>query len=266
MPAMGQTGHGEDGFTLIELLVAMTVSLVVLFAVLQSFDLFTSNAAHQTRLTDANDQVRRTMDGTVRDLRGASQIVRADPADLVYTVPETAGVRTERICVQSGDLYGSTVTAAAVTIPTGPCSGGTRLAQLRSTASTAFTYDGAASSTTPALVKNVGLTLSLEATTGAKVGNSTLRASAARRSAGTLPITPGDIDPTCNSQGALLSLGVGLAGLGPLTVRYTNTAGVSLGTPTGTSLQISAGITIVVATVTDALGATTTVQRDVQCD
>lgn len=67
---MLQTARQEDGFTLVELLVAMSISLIVLFATLQSLDLFSSNAASQTRVTDANDQARMTMDRIVRDLAG----------------------------------------------------------------------------------------------------------------------------------------------------------------------------------------------------
>ena len=45
--------QGEDGFTLIELLVVMVISMVVIFATLQTLDGFTSNTARQTRLVDA---------------------------------------------------------------------------------------------------------------------------------------------------------------------------------------------------------------------
>ena len=257
----------EDGFTLVELIVAMGISLIVLLATLLTFDAFTRNAAHQTRVTDASDQVRRTMDHTVADLRGASVILRASASDLVYAVPVATGARIQRLCVESGDLYSSaTVTASAPAAPTTACSSGDKLLSLRSTTSTAFTYDGASSSASPALVKNVGLTLSLDATSAGKSGSSTLVASAARRSANTLPITDGDLDATCNTGGAMLSLGVTLPEFGPLTVTYANTGGISLGTPSGNTLQIPEGITTVVATVTNALGITKTISKDVECD
>ena len=57
-----------------------------------------------------------------------------------------------------------------------------------------------------------------------------------------------------------------LAGLGPLTVTYANDGGISLGTPTGTTLQIPEGITHVVATITNAVGATNIVRKDVECN
>lgn len=259
--------RSEDGFTLVEILVGMTISLIVLLATFKSLDMFTRNAAQQTRATDANEQVRTTMDRTVRDLRGASVIVRATATDLVYAVPDPAGARVERLCVMSGELYGSSsVTAGAPTAPAAACSSGTKLASLRSTSATAFTYDGAASSATPALVKNIGLTFSLDASLGSRTSSSTLQASAARRSAGTLPITDSDLNTTCNGNQPILSLSAVLPGVSGLTVTYASDGGVALGSATGTTpVQISAGVTVVVATVTDALGVTNTIQRDVSC-
>ncbi|MBA3748258.1 MAG: prepilin-type N-terminal cleavage/methylation domain-containing protein [Solirubrobacterales bacterium] len=263
--------HRDEGFTLVELLVGITVSMIVLLATLTSLDMFSSNAAQQTRITDANDQVRFVMDSTVTDLRGASVILNAGATDLAYSVPASSTTsRVERLCVASDQLYGSsTVVTGAPTAPTAACSTGTKIATLKTTANTAFTYDGASASATPALVKNVGLTFSLDASQAGRTAISTLRASAARRSAGTLPVGPGDIVPVCNASGALLTLSVSAAdaaSLGPLTVTYATSGGVSLGTTTGTSLQIAAGITSVVATVTNALGATNTISKDVECD
>lgn len=270
MTAPGPTRlSGEEGFTLVELLVTISIGLVVLFATLYGLDQFTSSAAHQTKVTDANDQVRSTMDRTVLDLRGSSVILWAGSTDLVYAVPvSSSATRIRRLCIASGDLYGSTTAGPAAPTggaPAAACSSTTKLANLRSTQTT-FTYDGASSSTTPQQVKNVGLTFSLDVPRGTSTASSTLKASAARRSAGTLPITDDDLDATCNSAGALLSLGVSLPGFGPLTVTYANSGGISLGTPTGTSLQIPRGITSVVATVTNALGVTNTIKKDIQCD
>lgn len=269
MAAITERGHGEDGFTLFELLFAMTFSIVVLLATLNSFDLFASSAAQQTRQTDANEQVRATMDDTVRDLRGASGILKASASDLVYTIPETSGTRVERLCVDSGELFGTTSTTSTPVVPAAACSAGSKLATLRSTTNTAFTYDGAAAVATSALstIKNVGLTFSLDATSGGRPGSSTLKASAARRSSGTLPITDADIDADCNTNGtAFLSLSASLPDYGALTVTYANTGGISLGTPSGNTLTIPAGVTTVVATVTDALGVTNTISKDIQCD
>jgi type II secretory pathway pseudopilin PulG len=265
---------GEDGFTLVELLVALTLSMIVLFATLTSLDLFSTSAATQTRATDANAQVRATMDRVVDDMRGASSLLRATSSDLVYTVPvDATHTRIERLCVASGYLYRSfTPMATVVAAPVAACSTGTKVGTLKSTTNTAFSYDGASSAATPAAVKNVGLTFSLDASAGNTTATSTLQASAARRAAGTLPLPEGDggggpIDTVCNASGALLSLSTTVTDRYPLaTVTYANDGGISLGTPTGGTLQIPEGITTVVATITDAAGATKTIRKGVECN
>lgn len=207
------------------------------------------------------------MDDTVRDLRGASLILKAGATDLAYAVPvSSGGTRVERLCVLSDRLYGSsTPDDATPTAPTGACSG-TKLATLKSTASTAFSYDGASSSATPALVRNVGLTFSLDATQGDKAAISTLRASAARRSAGTLPVTGGDVEPVCNANGALLTLSADIPSLGAVSVTYTDGAGNAVGTVAAGGVQISSEVTFVIATITDATGLTNMIEKKIQCD
>jgi prepilin-type N-terminal cleavage/methylation domain-containing protein len=267
MPTQTDIRRDESGFTLVELLIAITISLVILLATLQSFDLFASTTAHQTRVTDANAQVRDTMDRTVDELRGASKILRATATDLVYAVPDTGGYRVQRLCVTSDDLYGSRTAPVAVpVVPAGVCSSGTKLATLKSTTNTAFTYDGAASAATPALVKNVGVTLSLDASGGGKTSSSTLRASANRRAAGAMQLTDEDILPTCNDTGALLSLSASIPGTtGAVTVTYADDGGVAIGTPVTGGVQIPKTITRVVATVTDSVGVTNTITKDLEC-
>ena len=263
--------HRDDGFTLVELLVGITISLIVLLATLTSLDAFSSNASHQTRVTDANGQVRQVMDRTVSDLRGASLILKAEERDLAYAVPVTSTTtRVERLCVDSSELYGSaSADDATPTAPTAACSAGTKIATLKSTTGTAFTYDGATSAAIPGAVKNVGLTFGLTTTQAGKTAASTLRASAARRSGSEpLPVGGDDVVPTCNAAGALLTLSVnatGAAALGPLTVTYATTGGITIGTPVTGGIQIPEGITTVVATITDALGATNTIQKVIEC-
>lgn len=267
MPTHADIRRDEAGFTLVELLVGITISMIVLLATLQSFDLFAATTSHQTRVTDANAQVRSTMYRTVNDLRGASKILRASATDLVYAVPDTGGSRVERLCITSDDLYGSqTPPAATPVVPAGACSTGTLLATLKSTTSTAFTYDGASSSLTPALVKNVGLTFSLDSSAAGKTSSSTLRASAARRSAGTMQLTDEDLNTVCNDTGALLSLSASIPGTtGAVSVTYANDGGVAVGTPVTGGVQIPKTITRVVATVTDSVGVTNTITKDLEC-
>jgi prepilin-type N-terminal cleavage/methylation domain-containing protein len=270
---MMRSEHRDDGFTLVELLVAMVLSLVVLLATLTSLDLFTKTAGGQTRTTDANTQVRAAMDRAVTDLRGAAQIRIAQGTDLVYSVTETTGTRTERLCLSSALLLyraSSTTTTTATSACGSPDPGWTvvRLSALPASSATAFTYDGASSAATPATVKSVGLTLSLVASGNGLSSTSTLRASATlRRAAGTLPLTGDAIVRTCNPSGALLSLdAAATGGLGVLNVTYRTSTGVLLGTTSGAStLQIAAGVTALVATVTDAAGSTTTLQQTVAC-
>lgn len=257
---------GEDGFTLVELLTAMGISLIVLLATLQSLDLFTSNAAEQTRVTDANDQVRSTIDRVTRDMRGAAAIVRAEPDDLVYSVPDTAGVRTERLCVDSDSLLSTRTTAGAVVVPPANCTG-TMVATLRSTTETPFTYDSVATPADVTKVRNVGLSLSFDASGGGRTANSTLSASVARRSAGILNLTDSDLNATCNTGGALLSVAASIPGVGSdLTVTYSSDGGISYQTPlSDNTYQIPRGITNVLARVTNAAGVTKIIRRDVEC-
>ena len=50
-----------------------------------------------------------------------------------------------------------------------------------------------------------------------------------------------------------------------MTVTYANDGGVAIGTPVTGGVQIPEGITRVVATITDALGATNTIEKDIEC-
>lgn len=267
MTTIADIRRRDEGFTLVELLVGITVSLIVLLATLTSLDAFSSNASHQTRVTDANSQVRQVMDATVTDLRGASLILKAQPTDLAYAVPvSSTATRVERLCVDSSELYGSsTPDDATPAAPSAACSAGTKIATLKSTSATGFTYDGASSAATPGAVKNVGLTFGLNVTQAGQTATSTLRASAARRAAGRLPVTGEDLNGKCNAAGALLSLSAAVGEFGPVTVTYANDGGVAIGTPVTGGVQIPEGITRVVATITDALGATNTIEKDIEC-
>lgn len=265
----------DDGFTLIELLVAMVLSLIVLLATLQTFDAFNSSAAQQTRQTNANDRARATMDRVVDDLRGAAVIRTAAATDLVYSVALTSGTRTERLCVANGVLWESSSTSS--TVPGTACgTAGTgwtqsNVATVPATTTTGFTYDGATSSVTPATVRSVGLTFNIDASGGGKTASSTLIGSASlRRTTGQIPLTDSDITVTCTASGPLLSLSAAAAGsvsaLGLLGVNYAASGGISLNAVGSSPVQLPKTVTRVVAKVTDSLGVTTTLVKDVQCD
>ena len=192
----------EDGLTLAELLVAMALGIIVLFGILSVFDSFSSNAARQTRITDANEQVRMVMDRIVSDLRQTNSIEVAAPNDLVYTVTDSAtATRRERVCLDSSSrLWRSSVTTAsapAVPIASGtacptPSSGARLVSSLRSANSASnplFSYDAAAAGS----VRSVGLTFAMDAGVRGRPHVSTLRASSFVRakSEKALPLPPG---------------------------------------------------------------------------
>jgi prepilin-type N-terminal cleavage/methylation domain-containing protein len=265
----------DDGFTLVEILVAMTISLLVLFAVLTTLDIFDSTAGQQSRDTDANERIRSTVDATVRDLRSAASVTRAQPNDLVYAVPASSTASTyRRLCLDpSGRLSAGESKTVADPGPSCPStvSGwtGGRIAEMKALNGASrpmFDYDGAASSSAPGKVRAVGISISLDSGAAGRKGSSTLRASAVvRRTAGLLAVDASDIDVACTPTGPQLSLGVDVPlALGPVSVTYASDGGLALGTGLGT-IPVPAGVTTVLATITDALGVTTTIRKPVTC-
>ena len=266
--------RAEDGFTLTELIVAASIGIIVLFGILSIFDNFSSNAARQTRITDANDQVRRTMDRIVSDLRQAATIEVADPNDLVYTVSDSATeTRRERICLDaSGRMWRSSVTTASAPAPMSSgtacptaSSGAAQVTSLLSANSTSnpmFTYDAATASG----VRSVGLTFAIDAGNRGRTDVSTLRASSFVRakSETALPVGPGDINTTCSSSGVpTLTLS---AGVGPLNVSYTDINGSPLGAgAAGSAVVLPNGTTTVVANVTSSSGALSQLVKTLAC-
>ena len=94
---------------------------------------------------------------------------------------------------------------------------------------------------------------------------STLRASAFRRAKGetAAPVTDGDISTECGSSGPLLTLS---SSVGTASVTYATVGGSTLGTAaTGSSLQLPAATTTVVATVTTSSGAVTQILKKLAC-
>jgi prepilin-type N-terminal cleavage/methylation domain-containing protein len=106
----------QDGFTLPELLIAMTLFLVVVSATLSAFDGFVARSATNTKLNDAAEQARRSMDRMARQLRNlasptnanVNSIDRATAFDLVFqTVDPTK--RRVRYCLNSTNPAKSTL-------------------------------------------------------------------------------------------------------------------------------------------------------------
>lgn len=265
----------ESGFTLVEVLVAMILSMIVLFAILETFDGFSRSAARQTRITQANERVRVAMDRVVSDLRQAGTIEVADPNDLVYTVQDgAAAYRRERICLDAnGLIWRSSVTTASAptsTIGSGsscpsPSTDPVRIANLvsdNSAANPLFRYDSAS----PAAVRVVGLTFALNAGNAGHEDVSTLRAGAFVRaqSETALPVTSSDINATCSNAGVpTLTLS---AGVGPLNVSYTDIDGNAIGAgASGAAVVVPTGTTTVVANITSSSGALSQVIKTLAC-
>ena len=136
----------ERGFTLIELLVAMTLMVVVLGAVLTTFESFQRQTRDASLRAESQDAARQAIDRLVRELRNAvssgtpviTSVERADPDDLVFqtidtTVPtglNRTGIKRVRYCLDSSTpsqgklwLHTERTTAAALPggIPSGAC-------------------------------------------------------------------------------------------------------------------------------------------------
>jgi prepilin-type N-terminal cleavage/methylation domain-containing protein len=269
----------ESGFTLVELLVAMMMSAVILFGVLNTLDHFSSNAARQTKVTDANDQVRKAMDRIVSDLRQAATVDVAAGDDLVYTVRESATtIRQERVCLDdnrylwrtSATSVGS-VTAIANGSPCPmPSAGGAKITPLKSgndeTSNPIFTYDSA----TPANVRSVGLTVALNAGSAGRSDVSTLRASTFVRaeSETALDADDDDISSTCNKDTRVptLKLDASVAGA---SVQYLDSEGHTLGSGSaGSTVTLSSATptaTTVIAKITSSTGLVSQLVKTLEC-
>ena len=105
MRLRGPLGRGlrdERGMTLVEQLITMTISIVVLFSVLQVADVFTAGSAASNKRTEAEDRMRGEMGRFVRDLREAppvntgaapgsiTPIIAARAGDIVFRSPREA--------------------------------------------------------------------------------------------------------------------------------------------------------------------------------
>ncbi len=108
--------RAQDGFTLPELLTAMTLFLVILGATLTTFDSFVTRAATNTKLNDAADQARTSMDRLARQVRNLASpttasvksIELAGAYDLVFQTVDPAKRRV-RYCLNADDPAKSTL-------------------------------------------------------------------------------------------------------------------------------------------------------------
>lgn len=105
----------EGGWTLLELLVSMVIMLVVLGAVLLTFQVFDTVNRQSFIRQDTDDQARTAVDRLTRDLRAVTSvgtstptgIERANPTDLVAYVSDpartnSAEIRRMRFCLDGG--------------------------------------------------------------------------------------------------------------------------------------------------------------------
>ena len=85
---MSHAHADESGFTLIEVLVTSVLMVIVLGALLTTFNAFQSNAESNARQTDAQDEARQGIDRLARDLRNL-----ASPANTSLTSEQPQSVK-----------------------------------------------------------------------------------------------------------------------------------------------------------------------------
>jgi Tfp pilus assembly protein PilW len=163
--APAPTRSGEDGFSLIELIVTMAVAMIVLFAVLQSADVFAKTPTTANDRTEAQDAARVTVRQLVQSLRqarlptGAStpvvRVTTGTTPEVVFASRSAAGADTwSRVCVSAdgrslvaGTLANPTYAAPSTSCSAGDTTGGwaysTLAANVLRDPATALTFDSA---------------------------------------------------------------------------------------------------------------------------
>jgi prepilin-type N-terminal cleavage/methylation domain-containing protein len=100
----------QGGFTLVELLVAMVLMLVLILAVMGGLDVFGKMQARTSAASDAQGAVRGATDRLARELRNgavrnpaAGVVQRAQPTDLVFATVDATGASPVRVryCVDA---------------------------------------------------------------------------------------------------------------------------------------------------------------------
>lgn len=115
----------ERGFTLIELMISMTLMLLLLFSVLDSFDTFSANAQENERRSEASQRARLGADQLARDLRNLASpgqntaaLELATRDDMVFKAVDpigpnaglnSANMARVRYCLSDGNSMGQRV-------------------------------------------------------------------------------------------------------------------------------------------------------------
>jgi type II secretory pathway pseudopilin PulG len=103
--------RGQGGFTLIELQVVMVLMIIVLGAVLTTFNESEATQRINQDQNDAQSQNRRALDAIVRQLRNLASpsvktpqaVQKSDPYDLVFQVANNVGITRVRYCLGAPD-------------------------------------------------------------------------------------------------------------------------------------------------------------------
>jgi len=256
--------HDEHGFSIAEALVGLTMSLLVMFGMLQTFDTFKRSSAQQERLTDAADEARRTVDRIIAEVRDATTVEIATPTDVVYMTSRNGTATRARICLDGdGTLWQS---LSGVATSAGAACPGPNASRIigHTVSDEVFSYD----STTPAMVKSVGVRLTVDASGAGKTQSTTLRSAAFLRTRMEVspPVSNRDVSAVCNTngQGLTLTLGVTADDSGPLTIVWKDSNGQTLGSGPTVSFN-NDGEHPVTAVVTNVLGGVTTLVIDPEC-
>jgi type II secretory pathway pseudopilin PulG len=106
---MTRRARSQDGFTVVELLVVMFLSIIMLSAVLLTFESFVTRTDRNARLNESQAATRQTIDQLARDLRNLASpspekpqaIDSAAPYDLIFqTVNPVGGTSANKTNVQ----------------------------------------------------------------------------------------------------------------------------------------------------------------------
>lgn len=131
----------DGGFTLVELLVTSTIAIIVLFAVLQSADVFRGTSEASSKRTDTQEELRRTLRTLVQELRqapaptgAATPLANAAGATVSASdlVVFNGGGWTRYCAASEPDGRASLYASRTAAVPTGACgSEGTAILRAR---------------------------------------------------------------------------------------------------------------------------------------